>query len=234
LRRLAVRALVALGFAAVIGGIVYFTYIRPTTRPGDEEEARLLAALLQEARVGEEADGEETGGVEVREEAGQTGAVKPKTPVQTRPPAAATPAPSRQPAIAPPQGVAPAPALAKTSLSTMLSSDANFRSALGLVGERRFPEAADSFRRALESQASGAYSIQILLACQDATLENSFARAAGRTLYAVPTTFRGQACYRLFDGLYGSEEEARRELERLPELFFEGGNRPVVVRTPRP
>jgi hypothetical protein len=210
LRRLAVRAAVALGLAAVVAGIVYFTYFRPTTRTDDEEEARLIAALLEEAQVEAEPAAPE-------EPAPRPTAVKPRTVIEAPPPSAAAP-----------------PPLAKPARSTMLSSDANFRSALELAGERRFREAAESFRRALENQAAGAYSIQILLACQDATLEKSFARAAGRTLYVVPTTFRGQACYRLFEGLYGSDEEARRELERLPALFFEDGNRPIVVRAPQP
>jgi hypothetical protein len=231
LRRLAVLAAAALGLVAVVAGIVYFTYFRPTTGPGEEEEARLIAALLEEAQ-------EEGSSAAPAPPAPRPTAVKPATPIE--PPAgrtpsggSATPSPSA-PSAAPPPVAAAAPPLAKTSPSTMLVSDANFRSALELVEERRFREAAESFGRALGNQAPGAYSIQILLACQDATLEKSFTRAAGRTLYVVPTTFRGQACYRLFDGLYSTDQEARRELEKLPAIFFEDGNLPVVVRAPRP
>jgi hypothetical protein len=268
LRRLLVWGASALGLAAVVGGIVYFTYFRPTTRPGEDEEARLIAALLEEARI-EEAQEEVGRAGEAQEEEGigaaprpssRPGAVKPTVPIQARPtapgseaarPGQQPPSPPKAEPTAPPKAAPSAassaasaqagaaeppvaPALAKVSPSTMLSSDANFRSALELVGERRFREAAQAFRRALENQAPGAYSIQILLACQDATLEKSFARAAGRTLYAVPTTFRGQTCYRLFEGLYASEAEARREIDSLPAIFFEDGNRPLVVRAPRP
>ena len=114
----------------------------------------------------------------------------------------------------------------------MLSADGNFRRALDLVHDRRFPEAADSFQRALRAQAPGAYTIQLLLACQDSTLEKAFNRAPDRTLYFVSTTFRGQTCYRVFDGLYATEAEARADLERVPSAFREDGNRPVVVRVP--
>ena len=102
-----------------------------------------------------------------------------------------------------------------------------------LVAQRRIPEAADLFARALQEQAPDRYAIQLLLACQDSTLESAFERLPERVLYFVSTSYRGQTCYRLFDGIYPSEAEARADLERLPPLFREGGNRPAVVRLPR-
>lgn len=219
-RGAAVSALLAL-----VGGILYFTYFRPTLSPGDAEEARLLAALMDEAE--REAPPEPAPGAP----ATKGPAARSVPPNQNAEP----PAPTRKAASAPAtsQGTsASPPSLENARAHTMLSADANFRSAIDLIKDQRFPEAAELFGRALQEQSPGSYSIQVLLACQDSTLERAFERAPNRTLYFVSTTFRGQSCYRLLDGLYPSEMEARRELERLPAFFREDGNLPTVVRAP--
>ncbi len=253
-RRLVVRGALALLILGLVGGIVYFTYFRPTLTPDDVEEERLLAALMDEAR--QELEPPRHSGSSGGKEATPSGAGAPGAVAEAPPTAAAHTAPSGSggPAAAPtgaepppaapppaprlqapaPRPAAPASGLEKARLQPMLSADANFRSAMELMRRGRFPEAAESFQRALESQDPGTYAIQVLLACQDITLQRAFERAPDRTLYFVATTFRGQACYRLLDGLYSSESEARSELDRLPALFREDGNRPVVVRAPRP
>lgn len=200
------KGLIALGLAALIGAVIYFTYFRPTL---DSEETQLLAALMEEADAPPAPAPPESSG----------------RAAQSEPPPASTPAPRTSLA-------APGP-LENARPLTMLSADANFRSAIDLVKQRRIPEAADWFRRALARQEAGRYAVQVLLACQDSTLENSFERAPERTLYFVSTTYRGQTCYKLFDGIYSTEGEARSEIDRLPPLFREGGNRPAVVRLPQ-
>lgn len=195
-------AVLGLALLALLGGILYFAYFRPTLGPDDAEEARLLEALMDEAREEPEAPH--------------------PVPPAAAPPSDSTQAPRREP-----------PPLEKRRPPTMLSADANFRSAIELMRDGRFPEAAESFRRALDSQSPDSYTIQVLLACKPSTLERAFERAPDRTLYFVSTPFRGQTCYRLLDGLYAGEPEARRELERVPAFFREEGNRPAVVRAPR-
>ncbi|MCZ6778779.1 MAG: hypothetical protein O7F16_07395, partial [Acidobacteria bacterium] len=126
-----------------------------------------------------------------------------------------------------------APSLENMGPLTMLSKDGNFRTAQNLVRNGRILEAAKSFQHALTVQKTGTHAIQLLLACEGSTIEKAFARAPDRTLYFVTTTYRGQTCYRLFDGLHASAAEARRDLDNIPVAFREDGNRPVVVRVPR-
>ena len=231
-RRLVWGGALALGLVALLAGILYFTYFRPTLSAGDAEEARLLAALMEEARQ----EGPQVPDTSPRD----TAAATPPPVPPPREEAGTTPPPKEAAAGPAPHVVAPAraapreaPALEKSPLPTMLMTDGNFRRALELVPRRRFAEAAESFQRALQVQSSGTHTVQLLLACQDSTLEKAYERAPGRTLYFVQTTFRGQTCYRLFDGLYSSEAEARRNLENVPAVFFQDGNQPVVVRAPR-
>jgi hypothetical protein len=245
-RRLVWGGALALGLVALLAGILYFTYFRPILSSDDAEEARLLAALMEEAqqegaRVPDASSPREnaTGAPPTVRPPHETAAAPPPAPsprqeVGTAPPpkeAAAGPAPhANAPPRPAPRG---APALEKSPLPTMLMTDGNFRRALELVPQRRFTEAAESFQRALQAQSSGTHTVQLLLACQDSTLGKAYERAPGRTLYFVQTTFRGETCYRLFDGLYSSEAEARRNLEDVPAVFFQDGNQPVVVRAPR-
>jgi hypothetical protein len=231
-RRLVWGGALALGLVALLAGILYFTYFRSTLSSDDAEEARLLAALMEEARQE---------GAQVPEATPRKTAAAAPPPVSSLRQEAGTAPPPKEAAAGPaPQAAAPprpapreASALEKPPLPTMLITDGNFRRALELVPQRRFTEAAESFQRALQAQSTGTHTVQLLLACQDSTLEKAYERALGRTLYFVQTTFRGQTCYRLFDGLYSSEAEARRNLEDIPAVFFQDGNQPVVVRVPR-
>jgi hypothetical protein len=245
-------ASLAVPLLAIGASLYYATYVRPTLDSDDAEEARLMAALVEEL--------EESGEIDAPEDASQAavvpgipdaggvpspGAEPPPSgeaggearPVLTEPKPDPRPGPGeasggpQAPLSQPPRREAPA--LENRALFTMLSRDGNFREALNLVRKRRLRQAAESFQRALAAQPAGSHTIQLLLACQGSTVEKAFERTPDRTLYFVTTTFRGQTCYRLFDGLYASAAEARTHLSRVPAIFREDGNRPGIVRVPR-
>ncbi|MEE9218147.1 MAG: DUF4388 domain-containing protein [Acidobacteriota bacterium] len=240
-RRLSARTLawgggLAVVLLALIAGILYFAYFRPTLSADDLEEARLLAALAQELDSFEE---EPAAGPPAPVPSPAGSAPEPAATAneagEPAPGTAPPPGTSRRPSPAPPAGPAPrkeALALEKSPPFIMLSGDGNFRKGLNLVRDGQLSKAAESFRRALAAQQAGTHVIQLLLACQDSTVEQAFNRAPDRTLYFVTTTFRGQTCYRLFDGLYSSEAEARRQLQHVPSIFRQDGNQPLVVRAP--
>ena len=249
-------AALAILLLAIGASLYYATYVRPTLTPDDAEEARLVAALVEEL----EASGEIEPGTPAASSrasvipgvldsgGGLPEGTPPPPPAggegtsETLPsgidiisdPEPAKNPPSEQPGIRVPRAPRKeSPSLENTAPLTMLSRDGNFRSAQNLVRKGRILEAAESFHRALSVQKAGTHAIQLLLACQGSTVEKAFARAPDRTLYFVTTTYRGQTCYRLFDGLYASAAEARRDLDKIPATFREDGNRPVIVRVPR-
>jgi septal ring-binding cell division protein DamX len=98
--------------------------------------------------------------------------------------------------------------------------------------------ANDPRRAAYEAQArqhaaappAGNYTVQFELVCQTSSL-NTAVRAGGDRIWFVPTTYRGQSCYRVFFGAYPTAEAAREGAGELP-AGLRGGAAPVVVRVP--
>ena len=246
-------AALAILLLAIGASLYYATYLRPTLNPDDAEEARLLAALLEEIEAsGEIEPGDPPASSQasiIPELSGSGGSLPEGAPPPPSAGAGSTgaallpeidsisdPGPVKEPSSENPPPRASrkeAPSLENMGPLTMLSKDGNFRTAQNLVRNGRILEAAKSFQHALTVQKTGTHAIQLLLACEGSTIEKAFARAPDRTLYFVTTTYRGQTCYRLFDGLHASAAEARRDLDNIPVAFREDGNRPVVVRVPR-
>lgn len=81
--------------------------------------------------------------------------------------------------------------------------------------------AAAAFRGAeqLRQAAAGSWTIQVLVACQTATLERAFRQVNEPELRAVPVELKGQPCYRLCWGIYGDQAAASAALSSVPAYF---------------
>ena len=73
------------------------------------------------------------------------------------------------------------------------------------------------------------YAIQFALVCQTSSVETSL-RQGGESVWFVPTTFRGQGCYRMMWKEFDSRSEAESAISSLPSSLKEG-SRPAVVST---
>ncbi|MGH6690956.1 MAG: hypothetical protein ACREF4_09795, partial [Gammaproteobacteria bacterium] len=138
-------------------------------------------------------------------------------------PARQTPLPNA-PATAPMEAVArpPAPPIlppeaprADTGRRSLLAGD--YRSAARQFGSQT-------------AGLPGAYTIQLLMACQDETVKRAVDRANGSSqLFILPATHEGRTCYRVYWGRYQTQGRAQDALRRdLPSSFRL--DRPRVTR----
>jgi len=159
-------------------------------------------------------------------------------PVETRTPAdsgsaavapreapPATPAPKQKPPAVPPSEIvvsraptAPTPAAPKSAPAAKSG------------GEGKWASLAEAGRREFEHPGRHRYSIQLELACEDATLEKAFSADPGRGhLWIAPYAFRGRRCYRVLWGRFADLGAARTARGSVPAIFARDGNRPTVV-----
>jgi cytoskeletal protein RodZ len=87
----------------------------------------------------------------------------------------------------------------------------------------------DDMARTFASQATGSYTIQFELVCQTASLTRAV-QEGGSNVWFVPTTYKGQSCYRVFWGHYTSKAEAQKGKAELPKSLGASG---VVVAVPK-
>ena len=83
-------------------------------------------------------------------------------------------------------------------------------------------------------QRSGRWSIQILLACEEATVDRAI-RQAGQSaeLFVLPVTHEGRACHRVYWGRYPDRADAEYALQHdVPPAYRIGGARPWITRLP--
>lgn len=83
-------------------------------------------------------------------------------------------------------------------------------------------------------QRNGGWSIQILLACEEATIDRAV-RQSGQSaeLFVLPVTHEGRACHRVYWGRYADRAGAEYALRNdVPNAYRTGGARPWVTRLP--
>jgi hypothetical protein len=73
------------------------------------------------------------------------------------------------------------------------------------------------------------FTIQLLVACSNETVDKAVQAAGGAELFIVPVSYRGRDCLRLCWGLYDDERRASSALRSMPDYFVKGGARPRVV-----
>jgi hypothetical protein len=79
--------------------------------------------------------------------------------------------------------------------------------------------------------ASAPYTVQFELVCQTDSITKAL-RAGGNNVWFVPTTFHGQACFRVFWGRYGTRQAAEAAMSVIP-VELRAGSKPGVVRADR-
>lgn len=100
------------------------------------------------------------------------------------------------------------------------------------------PGPGDAARGSFDEQARrhaanprGNFTVQFELVCQAGSLSKAV-EAGGSNVWFVPTTYRGQSCYRVFWGHYDTSDAARAGAQQIPASLR--GSAPVVVSVPKP
>jgi len=139
------------------------------------------------------------------------------SPEATLPPATAAAPPSTAPPVPPP-----------TTPPRAEATPPGGGDALGLLRSGAFADAASGFAADLRGKARGRYSVQLLVACSEETIQKAVAAVPADELFILPVNYKGRSCYRVCWGLYASEEQAATAGRSLPEYFRRGGATPKV------
>jgi hypothetical protein len=149
------------------------------------------------------------------------------TPV---PSVAATPPPASQSTVPASRPPAP-PATTLPAAAAKAPSGGGLPAARQLLERRDFVGAARGFEANLRSSPEVLFSVQLLVACSDETVDKAVARTGSPDLFILPVNYKGRSCYRLCWGLYDSEARANAATSAVPAYFREGGARPRVMPT---
>jgi septal ring-binding cell division protein DamX len=102
--------------------------------------------------------------------------------------------------------------------------------ARGLMTRGELGEAAEAFAANVRGSRE-AFTIQIMVACSDESVQKAVASGSAPELYILPVHYKGKSCYRLCWGVYDNEGRADSAARSVPEYFRRGGASPKVVRT---
>lgn len=120
------------------------------------------------------------------------------------------------------------PATPPTSAPRAPVASAAGGEARGLLQGGAYASAALSFASELSGSARGRYSVQILVACSEETIQKALAAVPSEELFILPVTYQGRSCYRVCWGVYGSEAQAASASRAMPDYFRRGGASPRV------
>ena len=150
-------------------------------------------------------------------------------------PSSAAPGPSAAPPVAatlaPVTVATPRPSATPPPPTTTLRASAPHAAlgdAQGLLRAGGFADAARAFAAELQGGARGRYSVQLLVACSEETVQKAVSAVPADELYILPVNYKGRSCYRLCWGVYRNEPEAASALRSLPDYFRRGGATPKV------
>lgn len=77
------------------------------------------------------------------------------------------------------------------------------------------------------AKGGGVFTLQLLVACKEETVERYLNRAAGSSsLYLLPASVKGQSCYRVSFGSYASAQEAAAAASGVPSELRSGAGSP--------
>ncbi len=150
------------------------------------------------------------------------------TPSTTIPPAPVTAATSTP---IPPTPLPSTPSPAATARPTPRPAANGIGGARQLLERRDYAAAARGFANAIRSSPEARYSVQLLVACSDETVEKALQNAGAPELLILPVSYKGRSCYRLCWGIYDSESRADSATRSVPAYFREGGAKPKVSAT---
>jgi hypothetical protein len=162
-----------------------------------------------------------------------TSVASPSTLPSPGTPSPASPAPSVSPGAPPVTTIpSPAPATPKpiaTPAPKAATGPPTLDDARGLLRRGDYPAAARSFMAVVKGASPRTFTIQLLVACSNETVDKAVQAAGGPELFIVPVSYRGRDCLRLCWGLYDDERRASSALRSMPDYFVKGGARPRVV-----
>jgi cytoskeletal protein RodZ len=142
--------------------------------------------------------------------------------------AATKPAPKPQPVAKTEKQTAPVVSrLEQTSTGKMITNtSASAPSSAPSKNAGKYDDMAHEFAK----NPAGNFTVQFELVCQASSLQKAIA-GGGASVWFVPTTYRGQSCYRVFWGHYDTRESAISAMGKIPEALR--GSTPVVVSVPK-
>jgi hypothetical protein len=158
---------------------------------------------------------------------------------QASPTADVTPIPVASPTV----GTSPTPGASPTATSTptpapKASPSPQSSGGGGLLAEarqsleqRNYSAAAQGFASGIRSSPDARWTVQLLVACSDETVDKALAHASSSELVILPVSYKGRSCHRLCFGLYDSEGKADAAVASIPAYFREGGAKPKVAAT---
>ncbi|HET7710847.1 MAG TPA: hypothetical protein VFL80_02865, partial [Thermoanaerobaculia bacterium] len=120
----------------------------------------------------------------------------------------------------------PAPAGVPPAVAPTATAASSTAVARPPAGDDRYLAMAKDFAET----ATGNFTVQFELVCRSASLEKAI-RAGGAKVWFVPTSYRGQTCYRVFWGSYPTREAAAAATREIPGVLR--GTKPVVVAVPK-
>ena len=89
--------------------------------------------------------------------------------------------------------------------------------------------AARQFEEWIGSQDTRRFALQILIACQEETVKNARAHAAGSSsLFILPYALGERSCYRVCWGVYDDVESARAAIPSIPSALTGRTSPPIV------
>ena len=105
------------------------------------------------------------------------------------------------------------------------------QSARASLASGDFAAASRQFGREF-SNRTGEYTIQLLTACQDETVQKAVDSAGNSSrLFILPATVEGRRCYRVYWGTYPTQTRAQEALRReVPQPFRKDRSQPKVTR----
>ncbi len=143
------------------------------------------------------------------------------------PPAAVAAAPS--PAGGPPLPGREQPAAVAPEKPSDLPGDPAYAAALLRLDQGDHAGAAQLFQTMLLSRGPRAVTLQLLIACQEDTVNGARGRAGAHgSLIVLPYSLKGRPCYRVCWGVYAGGDAARAAIPTLPSDLVRG-TVPIVV-----
>jgi hypothetical protein len=147
------------------------------------------------------------------------------TQAATPPPAKPSAAPSLAPhPTPPPTAPPPTPAPVRTAPAGSLAD------ARDSMQKGRLKEASQVFAANIKAGATP-FSVQVLVACSEDTIDKALQSVSAPELYILPVHYKGKDCFRVMWGLYDTHARADSAMRSVPEYFRKGGATPKVVPT---
>ncbi len=122
-----------------------------------------------------------------------------------------------------------APATSSSGPVSPFRRAAEYAAALEQLDGGRLQGAAQVFQELVASEDSGAFTLQLMIACQPDTVKRARAQSGDEAmLFVLPFTYKGQSCFRACWGIYPDSQAAHDSIGRLPGAYRRAGIKPIV------